>query len=146
MALYWGKWTVSRFGCIIPWVRGTDFNIHTLYIYYSYCAYSYNQSIIQLMHFVIQHIKHTYNLYVRVSRSQPKGIKQMYTKQPANICVYITIHWRVGLYTFVAITPWGGDLGAEICRSLYKQTTPHSAHSLLADSQTSQQLQQDRKP
>ena len=32
MALYWGKWTVSSFGCIIPWERGPDFNIHTLYI------------------------------------------------------------------------------------------------------------------
>jgi hypothetical protein len=33
---------------------------------------------------------------------------------------YITIRWQVGLYTFVAIrvTPWGGHLGAETCRSL----------------------------
>ena len=31
-ALYWGKWTVSCFGCIVPWERGPEFNIHTIYI------------------------------------------------------------------------------------------------------------------
>jgi hypothetical protein len=44
----------------------------------------------------------------------------------------------------LAVGESAGNLGA-LC-GVVKQPTTHSAHSLPADSPTSQQLQQDRKP